>query len=232
MSTQYGSTGSSPKACAVASSSAVARPSTIYSEHLHIEGVGRTVRSTGKYVKLPDNIYYKTNFYIKQSRCYAGSYKLTEFFYFRKLQWIYVIVAVASFFTVFSSIFSFIAFFVNVAFCIIWSQHMFVVVSTMPHVLSHPIWPDSLMSRSNWHIQESVEHCQLEADIRATNDEVTGTVNFDASRTSRKYLVFKYSAVSVMRTCVIISTILFVVNVTLLSYCLGFALMQSLIGRT
>lgn len=216
MSTQYGSTGSS----------AVATSPT-HAQYTHIEGISGRVQSVGRYVSLPDNIYHKTNFYIRQSRGYVGNHKLTEFVYFRRLQWIYGVVAVASLFTAFSSLLSFLAFFVNIVFCVIWSQHLYVVVKTMPLVLMQPSLPDSHMSRSNQHLQISVEHHQ--ADILETNDELVGILG--TNRVSGKLLVFKHSAVSVMKSCMIISTVLFAVSLSLLSYCSGFGLVQSLKGH-
>lgn len=230
MSTQYGSTGSSSVATSkspstAATSKAVATPSTV--QYTHIEGISGRVRSVGRRVSIPDNIYHRTNFYINQSRGYVGNHQLTEFFYFRRLQWIYGVVAVASLFTAFSSLFSFIAFVVNIVFCVIWSQHMYVVVKTMPLVLMMPSLPDSHMSRSNQHLRVSVEHHQ--ADILETNDESVGILG--TTQISGKLLVFRHSVVSMMKSCMIISTVLFAVSLSLVSYCSGFGFAHALNGH-
>lgn len=230
MSTQYGSTGSSAvptskSPSTAATSKAIATPATV--QYTHIEGISGRVQSVGRNVSIPDNIYYKTNFYIKQSRGYVGNHQLTQFFYFRKLQWIYMAVAVTSFFTAFSSLISFIAFFVNIVFCVIWSQHMYVVVKTMPLVLMMPSLPDSQMSHSNQHLRVSVEHHQ--ADILETNDELVGILG--TNQVSGKLLVFTHTAVFKMKSCMIVSTALFAVSLSLVSYCSGFGLAHSLNGH-
>ena len=225
--TQYGTVTSTPEP----RSSVTAPPSTTVqndsARYLHVEGGRASVKSFARRVYIAPNIYIKTNFYIKQSGNYVGDNKLTQFVYFRRMQWVYLAIVVASFFAVFSTIFSFLSLAVNAAFFIIWSQHMYVVFTTMPLVLRQPSLPDNRMSLSNDHLQISID--QFRADFAETNDELIGIVG--GNRTSGKIQVFKHSTVSLMKKCMAVSIISFIACVTMLIYCSACGILGALLSH-
>ena len=78
------------------SSTPVAQTKTSTANYLRIEGGHGRVTDVSKRVFIPNTIYHKTNFYIRESRKYFPGHPLRCFFHFRGMQWVYLAVAVAS----------------------------------------------------------------------------------------------------------------------------------------
>ena len=186
-------------------------------EHTRVTRVGRTV-----YLK-PNN-YIKTNHYINESRKYVGKHKLTRYLYFRYMEWVYLLIFIASIFTIFSAAYAFIMTIVNGIFFVIWLQHMYVNVGTMPHVLRQPSLPDHQLELGNNLLRISVE--KYRALFAHTNEELIGIVG--GSSDSVTVQVFRHSSMTIMKICVAVSSIAFISSVAMLIYCLSVGIIGAL----
>jgi len=72
----------------------------------YLEGEHTRVTRVGRTVYLKPNNYIKTNHYINESRKYVGKHKLTRYLYFRYMEWVYLLIFIASIFTIFSAAYS------------------------------------------------------------------------------------------------------------------------------
>ena len=190
---------------------------------------------TRRKVMLPNNIYIKTNFYIQQSRQYFKEHTLKTFFYFRGMQWCYLVILILSLLAPTSSVYAFLCLAVNVLFTVIWSKHMIVIIFTMPLVLSQPVVLEDGPNSRNKHLQISVE--QHQADIRVKDGEAVHTSS--RRRGSGKFQAFNSNAVTIMKKCIVVSIASFVVSIasfvaciTMLVYCTACGLILALKGQS
>lgn len=235
MASKYGSTklitvSASVSASAPAETSEDAAPSATNSDmqHVHLEFGGLRVRNVGQTVNIPNNIYLKTNFFIKQSRKYFEDDKLCCFVYFRGMQWAYLVMACLSIFAATSSVYAFLWLIVNATFMVIWTQHMLVVFTTLPLVLrQHMLSGTNTSSSYNQHFNVLRQHCS--ADILESNGEGCGILRTKAA--SYEFQSFSPAAVSIMKSCRLISIISFTVCFTLLIYCCASGILITLKGH-
>lgn len=194
--------------------------------YLHIEGGHARVRNVSRRVFIPNNIYSKTNFYIKQSRKYFPGHPLHCLLYFRGMQWVYLAVACLSVLGPVSAIYAFLCFVVNAVFTAVFSQHLYVVFTTLPIVLSQPIVQDD-GGLNNRHLEISVEHQR--ADILQTNGEIVGIVG--GVRGKGKIQAFTVSGMMVMKKCRIVSIVCFVACCCFLVYCSASGILVAINGN-
>lgn len=183
---------------------------------------------TRRKVMLPNNIYIKTNFYIQQSRQYFKEHTLKTFFYFRGMQWCYLVILILSLLAPTSSVYAFLCLAVNVLFTVIWSKHMIVIIFTMPLVLSQPVVLEDGPNSRNKHLQISVQ--QHQADIRVKDGEAVHTSS--GRRRSGKFQAFNSNAVMIMKKCIVVSITSFVACITMLVYCTACGLILALKGQS
>lgn len=186
-------------------------------QYAYLEGERTQVKRVGRTVYLKPNSYIKTNHYINESRKYVGKHKLTRYLYFPYMEWVYLLIVIGSLFTIFSAVYAFIMTVVNGIFFFIWLQHIYVNVGTMPHVLRQPSLPNHQLPLENNLLQFSVENYR--ALFAHNNEEVVGIVG--GSSGSITLQVFRHSAMTRMKKCVIVSSIAFVSCVATLIYCLS-----------
>ena len=126
-----------------------------------------SVRATGRTVHVRDDIYAKTNFYIKQTRQYIPMRKLDAFLYFRgfsKLTHVMLIVAVTLLLptTIISKTLGpsmcaklgGIMLVIYLPFCLTYCQHLNVVRKTIPWVLRQPVIPN--LRSDNEHLEIAI----------------------------------------------------------------------------
>ena len=142
----------------------------------HVEQQVITVKSTGKTVHIPTDIYARTNFYIRQSQQYVRSRKLRVFINFRwfggimscvLLVQLAVLLLVSVFLgqqrpTVELSIvwlvLSFVVILTLIPTFIVFCQHLHVVCWTIPWVLRQPVIPN--MIAGNKHLEIAVTNLE------------------------------------------------------------------------
>lgn len=99
------------------------------------------IKRTGQTVWLQKNIYSRTNHYIKESHGYVPEdmdRKLTRYFYFVGLQWIFLLLLIAGLVSPVYYIFAFVMGGISIPFILVFSQHMYVVIVTIPIILKLP----------------------------------------------------------------------------------------------
>ena len=122
-----------------------------------IEGERFEVKNFGKTVNLRNTIYDRTNFFIDQSREYVGDHKLTRYLYILYIQWVYMLIFLISLLAPLHFIFAFVMAGINFLFLLVWIQHAYVSVGTMPHVLKQPSLPNHMLNRDNEFFEITVE---------------------------------------------------------------------------
>ena len=110
------------------------------------------IKQTGKVVWLKNNSYSKTNHYIKESHGYVPEdkeQKLTRYLYVPGLQWVFLVVFVIGLVSPVHFIFAFIMGGISILCIAVFSQHMYVVFTTIPIILMLPHLPDNDMRLAN-----------------------------------------------------------------------------------
>lgn len=187
------------------------------------------VQELGTRVVVGNYMYCKTNFYIDQSRKYVGKRKLTKYFYIKWLHWYYIPILLGSFFAPFNYIATFVMFGVNLLVFIVYTQHMYVNLTTMWHVLKQPSLPDHRLSQNNAFFEIQLD--QFEAMYAASHRAGIGFVAQTASRQTVKFQVFRKSAMQVMKNCIYTSTLCFIASFFMFLYCYIWGICLLLEGR-
>ena len=124
-----------------------------------------TVRRFGTTIFLKDNVYTKTNFYIKQSRPYIPRRTLRTYLYIRFMRWAFLCYCGLCLPMPFLP--DFIGWpwaaatgGLGLIWFLIFSQHMHVIYWTIPAVLSQPILPNNAQSRENDFYEFSLERVE------------------------------------------------------------------------
>ena len=193
-------------------------------QHVHLEVGGLRVKRVGRTVHIPNNIYLKTIFFIKQSRKYFEDYKLHYFIYFRGMLWTYIVIVCLSVFAATSSVYAI----VNATYALFWMQHMFVVFTTLPLVLrQHVLSGTDSSSIYNRHFNISVEH--YSADILERDGKRCGVLKTNTA--SCEFQAFSRAAISIMKSCRLFSIVSFTACLTLLVYCCACGIIRALKGH-
>ncbi len=185
-----------------------------------ISGTNIEIKETGKNVTLGNSIYSQTNFWIAQSREYVDAHTLTCYLYLIYIHWAFPALLVVSLFTPINAIFAFIMFGIGVFFFLIFTQHMYVNVKTMRHVLKQPSVPNQWLQRRNTFFEISIEKYRA---FFATSSQA-GIGHVIAGTGKVKIQVFQKTAFSTMKTCIGISTIYFLLTLFMVPYCLAWGI--------
>ena len=195
--------------------------------YIRVEGGHARLRDVGRVVSVPSNMYLKTNFYIRQSRQYFKEHKLHCFVYFRGMLWSYILVALCSLLAPTSSTYAFICLVANVVFTVLWSQHFYVVLTTLPLVLSQKVLLEEGAGTTNKHLEISIE--QHRTDILEKDGEMVGILG--RKRGSGKFQAFTASAIQMIKGCRIASTVCLVVSLCFLVYCTASGVLRAIHGQ-
>ena len=173
-------------------------------------------------VYLKNSYYVKTNSYIDQSRPYVGGHKLTRYLYLPLGEWFFIVIALASISAPSNAVVAFIWLAFGVFYLIIFLQHMYVNMNTIPHVLQQPSIEDRYQQTDNAFYEITIEKYQL---LFATSSDA-GVGEFSASRV--KIQVFTETAVRTIKICRILSTTGFFVCLLMIVYCFAWAIVRLL----
>ena len=134
------------------------------------------VKNVGTTVWLQNNVYSRTNHYIKESRNYVPEElrpNLHQYAYLVGLHWVVMVVFVIGLISPAYYIFAFIMGGVSIVFILVYAQHMHVVRKTIPIMLRLPHLPDHQMrqisNRRNDFFEITLE--KYTAIFAATSDE-------------------------------------------------------------
>ncbi len=194
-----------------------------------IQGSNVQIHEVGQRVMIGKYMYTRTNFYIDQSRKYVGKRTLTKYLNIKWLHWIYVPIFLGSLFSEFNYIATFVMFGVNFVVFVIYTQHMYVNIVTMWHVLKQPSVPDHQLPRNNAFIEIQLDHC--EALYAASFRAGIGFIARSTTRETVEFQVFRKSTVRVMKNCVAVSTLCFIGSLFMFLYCYIWGIVLILKGR-
>ena len=189
-----------------------------------MEGERFEVRNFGEQVHLPNTIYGKTNFFINQSRDYVGDHKLTRYLYIIYIQWVYLLVFIVSLFTPLQFIFAFVMAGINFLFLLIWIQHAYVSVGTMPHVLKQPSLPNHMLNFDNDFFEITLEkYAALFASSKDAGIGIAAT-----AKGTVKIQVFKNASKNIMRKCILVSSVALFGCILIFIYCLAMGIIATI----
>ena len=114
-----------------------------------VHGTKVQVKETGNTVYLSNFMFARTNFFINESRPYVGKHKLTRYLYIPLLQYVYIVVFIASIPSFANTMLAFVMLGLNFFAALIYTQNMYVNFKTMRYVLKQPGVPDHMLSRTN-----------------------------------------------------------------------------------
>ena len=184
------------------------------------------MRNVGRIVSLRNNIYIKTNFYIVQSRQYFRGRTLNCFLYFRGMLWTYIVLGCVSLLAPTSATYAFLCLALHVAYTVFWSQHLYVVLTTLPVVLSQPMLVGGEPGTANVHLEVSMEYHR--ADIQERDGEMTGIMGGVRGRGKVQALTAK--AIETIKGCRIFSVLCFIACPWFLVYCCASAILCAING--
>ena len=174
------------------------------------------VQNVGTLSCLPGNLYGHTNFYIRNSARYVGNRrKFTTYIHFYYMQYVYVAVFLASVFFFYFFNIAVTTGGLNVIFLLFFSQHLYVNIKTMRHVLKQPIMPDHKLPAKNTHLKITM----AEFSLKYAQTKKCGIGIVSADGESVQIQVFRRSTMLRMKLCVIFSTISFFVSILMILYC-------------
>ena len=194
-----------------------------------IQGGNVQIQEVGQRVMIGKYMYCRTNFYIDQSRKYVGKRKLTKYVYIKWLHWMYILILLGSLFSPLNYIAAFVLFGVHFLVCAIYTQHMYVNIVTMWHVLKQPSVPDHQLPRNNAFIEIQLDRC--EALYAASYRAGIGFVAQSTTRQTVEFQVFRKSTVRVMKNCVAASTLCFIGSLFMFLYCYIWGILLILEGH-
>ena len=188
-----------------------------------VHGTKVQVKETGNTVSLSNLIFIRTNFFISQSRPYVGKHKLTRYLYTPFLQYMYLLVFLASIPSFVNTILAFVMLGLNFLAVLIYTQNMYVNFKTMRYVLKQPGVPDHMLSRTNTFLEITLE--EFAAMYAVSHQAGLGAIV--QGKGTVKIQVFQNSAKCLMRKCVAVSTICFLGSFTMFFYCLTWGLLRT-----
>ena len=187
----------------------------------------RTVvqKAPSRTVYLRNNCYVKTNFYIEQSRQYVKGHKLTCYLYLPFSEWVFLAIVLASISAPSHAVPAFIWLAFAVFFLVIFLQHLYVNLKTIPHVLQQPCIEDRYQQTGNAHYEITKEKYQFL--FAASSDAGIGALS--AERGNKvKIQVFTETAVRNIKICRIVSYVCFFVTLLMIVYCFAWAIVRVL----
>ena len=172
------------------------------------------IRETSTTVVI-NGIYNRTNHYIHQSREYVGDAKLTRYINFPGLFTLCLVVMLISLAAPGNYILAFIMAGFNLVGLLIFAQHMYVTVKTMPHMLRLPRVPNDWMTRENGFFEITLEKYQAVFGVQAES----GIGIMVAASGTIKLHILKEKAVGYMKLAMFNSTCALIAFFLLLLYC-------------
>ena len=189
-----------------------------------LEGERFEVKDIGKSVHVRNTIYDKTNHYIEQSRDYVGDHKLTRYLYIIYIQWVYLLIFLISFLTPLHFIFAFVMAGINFLFLLLWIQHSYVSVGTMPHVLKQPSLPSYMLNSSNQFFEITLEkYAALFASSKNAGIGIAAT-----ARGTVQIQVFKNATKDLMRKCIFVSSVALLGCILIFIYCFAWGIIKAI----
>lgn len=168
----------------------------------------------GKYAKY---LYGKANFYINQSRQYFPHKKFNTFAYFPYHFIVYPIVFVISFPAIFNFISALLMAAVNALFLLMYMQHLYVIVTTMRHVVKQQTIPNITSDYDHQHLEISQE--AYRAQYARCEQEEVGVLMIGSGKV--KLQVFRKKTMALMKKVMVVSCLLFAASLFMVFCCLG-----------
>ena len=189
-----------------------------------MHGTKVQVKETGNTVYISKFMFARTNFFINESRPYVGKRKLTRYLYIPLLQYMYILVFLASIPSFVNTTLAFVTLGLNFCAALIYTQNMYVNFKTMRYVLKQPGVPDHMLSRTNTFLEITLE--EFAAMYAVSHQAGLGAIV--QGKGTVKIQVFRNSAKCLMRKCIAVSTICFLVSSTMFFYCLACSVVRSI----
>ena len=189
-----------------------------------VHGTKVQVKETGNTVYVSHFMFARTNFFINASRQYVGKHKLTRYLYIPFLQYVYIVVFIASISSFANTTFAFVGLGLNFFAALIYTQNMYVNFKTMRYVLKQPGVPDHMLSTTNTFLEITLE--KFAATYAVSHQAGIGAIVQGTGTV--KIQVFQNSAKRLMRTCVAVSTICFLASFIMFFYCLAWGIVRSI----
>ena len=187
-----------------------------------LEGERFEIKTFGKTVNVRNTIYDNTNFYIGTSRDYVGDHKLTRYVYIIYIQWVYLGIFLVSFLTPLNYIFAFVMAVVHLLFLLVWIQHAYVNLGTMPYVLHQPSLPNHLLNNANDFFEITLE--KYVALFAASSNAGIGIAA--KAKGTIKIQVFKTATIGKMRNCIAVSTLALIGCLLMIIYCFAWGVVK------
>ncbi len=194
-----------------------------------LQGQNIQIQEVGQRVVIGKYMYCRTNFYIEQSRKYVGKQKLTKYFFIKWLHWMYILIFFGSLFSPFHYIAAFVMFGVNFIIFIIYTQNMYVNITTMWYVLKQPSLPDNKLPRNNVFIEMQLNQC--EARYVTCFRAGIGFVERSSTQQTIEFQVFRKSTIQVMKNCVRTSTVCFIGSLLMFIYSYAWGIILLVTGH-
>lgn len=178
-----------------------------------------TMEMTGNPTTISKFTYGKVNFYINKSRQYFPKVKFHTFIYFPFHYLVYATIIPFSFFAFLHFIFAFLMAVVNALFLVMYIQHLYVVVTTLRHVVKQPKVPN-MTKYDSQHLEISLE--VYRAQYATCEQAGIGILVRGSGKV--KLQVFSNGAMGLMKSVMFLSCFFFVISLFLIFYCLAFGL--------
>ena len=183
-------------------------------------------KAPSRTVYLRNNYYIKTNFYIEQSRQYVGDHKLTCYFYLPFSEWFFLVIVLASISAPAHGAPAFIFFIIAVIFLVVFLQHLYVNLRTIPHILQQPSTEDRYQQTGNAHYEITVEKYKFL--FAASSDAGIGAFAAGRENSKVKIQVFTETAIGVIKRCQALSYVGFFVTLLMIVYCFAWGIVRVL----
>lgn len=182
-------------------------------------------REQGRTVFLRNNIYTRTNFYIQQSRPYFTA-PLTTYINIYWHQWTFLVYFFVGFLTPLDPVFALVWFLCGIPYFLLYLQHMYVNIFTMPLVLSQPSLPDSKLNRANAFF--IISYASYQASYLAVfgENQRASMRHLEAEGGRVKVQAFRRSAMRQMKMCLVVSTLAFFGSIWTMDYCLAWFIVR------
>ena len=177
------------------------------------------IKETGEVVWLKNNSYSKTNHFITQSHGYVPEDmegKLTRYAYVAGLQWVFLAVFVLGLISPSHYIFAFVMGTISIPWILIFSQHIYVVIKTIPIILKLPHIPNMELENSFYEI--SLE--KFTAVFAASPDTAVG-VSVKSKGTIKIHVLSTQARRHVTNTRMV-SFLAFAASIFIVLYCFAF----------
>ncbi len=180
-----------------------------------------TVQSvTSRRRKIREGNYPRANFFIRQSCQYFPGKSLWTYVYFHYFWIVYIALFCASFLLSFlHSIVGYVSMGLHGLFLLMFSQHLFVILTTMHHVLKQPAVVSNSIEGANKHIEIGLEMYRARYAVCST-----AGIGFVTKETGKIQLqVFTEYSVYQMKATVWVSTLCFIAAFCMVFVCFGMA---------